>query len=310
MRGISIDKAGITDVNAEAIVNAANESLRAGSGVCGAIFRAAGYEELQRACDEIGHCDTGSAVITPGFRSKAKYIIHAVGPIWHGGNSGEPKKLYDCYRSALLLARENGIHSICFPLISTGVYSYPADEAFEVALNVCREFLHEEEGYDMHIIFAIPDGDKYHSAMIALQEDAPGLIIAVRSNWKALDMPQQHGEFILHRHFSEDEMNALRRGNVPQEMEDKWFWYVEGDTLYAHRSWTGNCIFIIRFMENDDHIVTVNRDPEQYSEGDTDKNRMTLNNLLDWWSQPSYDYYNEWLSETADNLREHGMIRE
>ena len=123
MRGISIDKAGITDVNAEAIVNAANESLRAGSGVCGAIFRAAGYEELQKACDEIGHCDTGSAVITPSFGTKAKYIIHAVGPIWHGGNSGEPQKLYDCYRNALLLAKENGIHSICFPLISTGVYA-------------------------------------------------------------------------------------------------------------------------------------------------------------------------------------------
>ena len=143
MRGISIDKVGITDVYADAIINAANEGLKAGSGVCGAIFRAAGYEELQQACDEIGHCDTGSAVITPGFRSKAKYIIHTVGPIWHGGKNGEPKKLYDCYKNSLQLAKDNDIHSICFPLISTGVYGYPTDQALEVAVNACRDFLHE-----------------------------------------------------------------------------------------------------------------------------------------------------------------------
>ena len=294
----------------DAIVNTASPHPQYGTGLDTAVYKAAGEEQLLKARAEIGEIPRGEVAVTPGFDLPAKYIIHAVGPIWHGGNSGEPQKLYDCYRNALLLAKENGIHSICFPLISTGVYGYPADEAFEVALKACREFLHEDEGYDMHIIFAIPDGGKYHSAMIALQEDAPGLIIAVRSNWKALDMPQQRVEFILHRHFSEDEMNALRRGNIPQEMEDKWFWYVEGDILYAHRSWTGNCIFIIRFKEDDDHIVTVNRDTEQYSETDTDKNRTTLNNLLDWWSQPAYDYYNEWLSETADNLREHGMIRE
>ena len=302
MRGISIDKTGITDVYVDAIVNAANVGLKAGSGVCGAIFRAAGYEELQRACDEIGHCDTGSAVITPGFHSKAKYIIHAVGPIWHGGKSGEPKKLFDCYRNSLRLAQENDIHSICFPLISTGVYNYPTDEALEVAVKACRDFLHEEDSYDMHIIFAVPDEGKYNSGMLALEDLTPELLIAVRSNWQALDMPEQHDTFVLHRHFSDEEMNALRRGNIPQEMEDKWFWYVEEDTLYAHRSWTGNCIYVIKFNDDDDHLVTVNRDPEQYKCKDTEEDLVTLNKLIDWWSQPSYDHYGEWLSETVDTL--------
>ena len=85
------------------IVNAANEGLWAGGGVCGAIFRAAGHAELQDACDKIGHCDTGSAVITPGFRLKAKYIVHAVGPVWNGGANGEPKLLYGAYYRSLEL---------------------------------------------------------------------------------------------------------------------------------------------------------------------------------------------------------------
>ena len=87
MRTISIRKGDLTKFDTDAIVNAANEGLWAGGGVCGAIFRAAGMQELQEACDRIGHCDTGSAVITPGFRLKAKYVIHAVGPVWSGGQS-------------------------------------------------------------------------------------------------------------------------------------------------------------------------------------------------------------------------------
>ena len=106
MSSIEIRKISITDLNTDAIVNAANDGLWAGSGVCGAIFDAAGYTLLKKACDEIGHCDTGSAVITPGFNSKAKYIIHAVGPIWRGGDNNEPQLLYSAYHKALELAGE------------------------------------------------------------------------------------------------------------------------------------------------------------------------------------------------------------
>ena len=121
MSSIEIRKIGITDLNTDCIVNAANSSLMRGSGVCGAIFRAAGARELQAACDKIGHCPTGSAVITPGFGLKAKYVIHAVGPIWQGGNNDEPQYLYGCYQASLDRAAEYNCHSIGFPLISSGI---------------------------------------------------------------------------------------------------------------------------------------------------------------------------------------------
>ena len=108
MSRIQIQKANIVELATDCIVNAANEGLWAGSGVCGAIFSAAGYDELTRACDAIGHCDTGSAVITPGFHLKARYMIHAVGPIWRGGNNGEAKQLYSCFASPLLPSRQMG----------------------------------------------------------------------------------------------------------------------------------------------------------------------------------------------------------
>lgn len=134
------------------------------------------------------------------------------------------------------------------------------------------------------------------------------IIIAVRSDWKALDMPQRHEEFILERTFTPEQMSILRRGNIPQEMEDKWFWYMEGDTLYAHRSWTGFCVYIIEFSDDGRHKVTVNRDPEQYTCTSVEEDLNTLNKLLSWWSADNYDYYGEWLAETVDNLKDAGMV--
>ncbi len=126
--------------------------------------------------------------------------------------------------------------------------------------------------------------------------------IAEKDDWKTCDMPERHDSFILERSFTEQQMKSLRRGNIPQEMEDKWFWYMTGDTLYAHRSWTGFCIYIVEFMPTGRHNVTVNRDPEQYTCTSIAKDKDSLNKLLDWWTQPSYDYYNEWLTETAEAL--------
>ena len=103
---IEISVSDITGLERDCIVNAANSSLQMGGGVCGAIFRAAGARELQQACNAMGGCPTGSAVLTPGFRLKAKYIAHAVGPIWRGGEQGEPQMLYSCYQSALTAARK------------------------------------------------------------------------------------------------------------------------------------------------------------------------------------------------------------
>lgn len=127
--------------------------------------------------------------------------------------------------------------------------------------------------------------------------------IADRNDWKRLDMPKQHDTFVFKRPFSEKQMDLLRRGNIPQEMEDKWFWFMEGDTLYAHRSWTGYCIYRIDLKPDNNHVVTVNRNPEQYKCTSTDEDIKQLNSLFNWWTQESYDYYNEWLSETVDTLK-------
>ena len=157
MSSINVRRISITELETDIIVNAANSGLQAGGGVCGAIFQAAGYAELQNACDKIGHCDTGFAVITPGFHLKAKYIVHAVGPIWQGGSQKEPQLLYSCYRESLRLAKEYNCHSIGFPLISSGIYGYPKDQAWRKAIQACHDFLQNNKDYDLEIVFAVLD---------------------------------------------------------------------------------------------------------------------------------------------------------
>lgn len=155
MSKLEIRKVDITTLDFDCIVNAANSGLAAGGGVCGAIFRAAGYKELQDACDKIGGCRTGSAVITPGFGLKAKYVIHAVGPVWRGGGNGEADNLYSCYQSSLKLAKENGCRTIAFPLISSGIYGYPQKEAWEIAIKSIRDFQEGNKDCDIDVTIAV-----------------------------------------------------------------------------------------------------------------------------------------------------------
>ena len=156
MKGtMEIQQKGITDLDVDAVVNAANSQLLEGGGVCGAIFSEAGSYELTEACNEIGECPTGSAVITPGFDLKAKYIIHAVGPIWRGGGENEEELLYSAYAKSLALAKEHDCSSIGFPVISSGIYGYPKDEAWEVAIRACLDFLNDNPDYPIRIIFAV-----------------------------------------------------------------------------------------------------------------------------------------------------------
>ncbi|MBO4604449.1 MAG: macro domain-containing protein [Clostridiales bacterium] len=157
MSSISIKKISITELATDAVVNAANSRLAGGSGVCGAIFREAGWEKMEKACDEIGGCPTGKAVITPGFDLPAKYVIHAVGPMWSGGSRNEPELLYSAYENSLKVAKENGCHSIGFPLISAGIFGYPHMDAWKIALTACNDFIKNDPGYDIEIIFAVLD---------------------------------------------------------------------------------------------------------------------------------------------------------
>ena len=128
----------ITKEQTDAIVNAANPALARGAGVCGAIFAAAG-PELDEACARLGGCETGDAKATPGFALPARWIIHTPGPVWRGGNHGEPELLASCYRRSLAVADEIGARSVAFPAISTGIFGYPLDGATEIAVRTCRD---------------------------------------------------------------------------------------------------------------------------------------------------------------------------
>ena len=150
---IEVHSGDITKLEVDAIVNAANDRLAPGGGVCGAIHRAAG-PALARACAEIGGCPTGQARITPGFALPARHVIHAVGPVWHGGGQGEDDLLAGCYRACLALARGHGLASIAFPAISTGIFGYPLARATGIAVDTVRALLSEEEAIT-RVIFAV-----------------------------------------------------------------------------------------------------------------------------------------------------------
>jgi O-acetyl-ADP-ribose deacetylase (regulator of RNase III) len=161
MSNIIILKNGITDFETECIVNAANSDLLFGGGVCGAIFKAAGVKELSYACNAIGHCHTGDAVITPAFGLvRNKYIIHAVGPEYSPDNKQKCRdQLFSAYRRSLELMLENGCKSIAFPLISSGIYGYPMEEAWRIAIKACNTFINQHPNDEISIFFAVIHDD-------------------------------------------------------------------------------------------------------------------------------------------------------
>ena len=169
MRGkIEIVRSDITKLEVDAIVNAANTTLLGGGGVDGAIHRAAG-PELLAECRGLGGCEPGKAKITRGYRLPARFVIHTVGPIWHGGKRGEARILANCYRNSLRLAVENEIKTIAFPAISCGAYGYPIEQAGQIALETTREFLAATQNIH-RVIFVLWGDDVYDAYREALQK--------------------------------------------------------------------------------------------------------------------------------------------
>lgn len=155
---IAVERGDITTYEVDAIVNAANKSLLGGGGVDGAIHRAAGQELLEE-CRTLGGCDTGQARITGGYRLPARHVIHTVGPVWHGGDSDEERLLADCYRNSLRVALQNGLRTVAFPSISTGVYGFPIEKATPIALRTVREMLEGNPELERVIFVTFSEGD-------------------------------------------------------------------------------------------------------------------------------------------------------
>ena len=205
----------ITKLSVDAVVNAANTGLLMGGGVCGAIFAAAGAEELQAACEKLSPIVTGEAVVTGGFSMRAKYIIHTAGPVYRDGTSGEEALLRSCYKNSLELAMSRGCESIAFPLISSGIYGYPKDEALSVATHTIGEWLADN---DMDVSLVVFDKSAFK-----LSQELQGVVQSfIDENY--VDM-----RTIKHRELLDSESRAISYSRLPAPVQTH-------DTAYTVKS--------------------------------------------------------------------------
>lgn len=212
----------ITTMNVDVIVNAANEKLKNfarhhGGGVCGAIFRAAGQNQMQKACDKIGGCETGDAVITPGFSLPAKNVIHAVGPIYKTGSIDEANLLYACYGAAMRRAEELKARTIAFPLISSGIYGYPPYEALRIAVTAIEDHLISRTHYTppvepMDVYLSILDDELFQLAKTKREElEWPEIGSAYSKRMLEERRADDRFEFVEQKtHFTEEQIKKMK----------------------------------------------------------------------------------------------------
>lgn len=209
---LEIIRNDMTTMQVDVIVNAANGALQMGGGVCGAIFKAAGATELQAACDEIGKCPVGEAVLTDGFGLQAEKVIHTVGPIWQGGHANEERLLVNCYRNSLALAVAHRYESIAFPLISSGIYGYPKEQALQIAIATISEFLME---HDLHVYIVV-----YDEKAFGLSQKLFSEISAYIDEYYVEAQEASYGQVISEEMVLESQVYSLETPSKKRSLED------------------------------------------------------------------------------------------
>ena len=251
--------------------------------------------------DEADRCAEPAAESQPAGPLK----ICISGPEWIDAKHGEREQLEKAYYGAMDLAHDRGCSSIVLPCFYSGISGYLTDPAIAAVINSSKKYLDDHRDIEFDIILSVADDEQYEYVNRQLKwRSASHYKIADRKDWTIKEMPEKQAVFELEGSFTDKQMSNLRRGHIPLEMEDKWFWFMEGDTLYAHRSWSGFCIYKIEFGEKT-HRVAVNRDPEQYNGTDLISDAKNLIGLLNLWTQDEYDYYGEWITETLYKLKPH-----
>ena len=231
---LTIIQGNLGAFRADALVNAANSQLKEGGGVCGALFSGAGRKAMQEACDAIGHCAPGEAVLTPAFELPARYVIHTVGPVYLDSTQGEEDTLREAYTNSLKLAREHHLQSIAFPLISAGIFGYPREEALRVAVHSIRDFLREqEEELDVTLVL-------YDKADLRLDEALREQIdnLLKQSQYEQVKRLRQREERRRNRRFSredEPDTSGMFYGEELREETLREPPYPSADAEYSRR---------------------------------------------------------------------------
>lgn len=300
---IQIIQADITKLPFDAIVNAANNSLLGGGGVDGAIHNAAGPQLLEE-CRSLGGCKTGEAKITRGYNLPARYVIHTVGPVYHGSDK-DAEFLAKCYENSLELAKSNRLKSIAFCAISTGAYGYPIKEATQIALTTVNNWLKQNKDYALKVVFCCyskHDTDIYINTALALKIASreeniwvPRIVFSHKNKRisHCLPMSSYCVEQRVDLQLDERMVRNMLDSHISCDMGDHWDLLYEDGKIYCYRSWTGYCIYVADVSPSG-HIsrVLVCQDENQYSASVEDAVATCLK-IIPGYFKHDQDYYDD-----------------